>query len=128
MRVCRRPGGEGPREQHVPDSSFLIEIVGWFAFLMSAGFGNPIPEEIMIISGGIRTSQLVEAYGPARWLMFPACVAGALMADVVLYGLGMLLAGHLSKSGIMARLAPPEKQQRIRENFHRYGVITFVLG
>jgi membrane protein DedA with SNARE-associated domain len=112
----------------VPDSSFLIELVGWFVFLMSAGFGNPIPEEIMIISGGIRTSQLADAYGHARWLMFPACVAGALMADVVLYGLGMLLGGQMKKSGIMARLAPPEKQERIRENFHRYGVAIFVLG
>lgn len=112
----------------MPDPSFLIELAWWFAFLMSAGFGNPIPEEIMIISGGIRTSQMFDSYGVWRWLMFPACTAGALMADLVLYGLGLFLGSKLMKSGVMARLAPPEKQERIRQNFHRYGVVIFVLG
>jgi membrane protein DedA with SNARE-associated domain len=112
----------------VPDLSLLKELALWFGFLMSAGFGNPIPEEVMIVSGGIRTSQMAEAYGVWRWLMFPACMVGALMADVVLYGLGLFLGTRLMNSGLMARLAPPAKQERIRENFHRYGVLIFVLG
>ncbi|MFO0846012.1 MAG: DedA family protein [Gemmataceae bacterium] len=112
----------------MPDSSFLFELAGWFAFLMSAGFGNPIPEEVMIISGGIRTSQMIDAYGAWRWLIFPACMAGAIMADVILYGLGLFLGGTLGQSRLMARIAPPQKQERIRENFHRYGVLIFVLG
>src|SRR3954454_9511104 len=58
-----RPGHLARRSHPVPDSSFFLELTGWFVFLMSAGFGNPIPEEIMIITGGIRTSQLVEQYG-----------------------------------------------------------------
>lgn len=111
----------------MPDSNFLIELAGWFVFLMSAGFGNPIPEEIMIISGGIRTSQLT-SYGMARWLMFPACISGAIMADVLLYGLGFFLGGRLMGSKWMLRLAPAEKQMRIRANFHRYGVLIFVIG
>jgi len=104
-----------------------VQLLSWFLFLMSAGFGNPIPEELMIIGGGIRTSQMTE-FGLARWLMFPACVAGALMADLILYGLGYFLGGRLMNSQIMLRLAPPEKQLRIRKNFHRYGVVIFVLG
>jgi len=112
----------------VPDSSFFLELVGWFVFLMSAGFGNPIPEEIMIITAGIRTSQLAAAYGPFRWLMYPTCLAGAVMADVVLYALGMFLGGRLLRWKIMARLAPAEKQARIHENFRRYGVLIFVIG
>lgn len=112
----------------MPDLRFWLELAGWFAFLMSAGFGNPIPEELMVISGGIRASQMVADFGVWRWLMFPSIAAGALMADVVLYGLGLFLGTRLMKSGLMARLAPPEKQERIRENFDRYGVIIFVLG
>ncbi len=95
---------------------------------MSAGFGNPIPEEIMVISGGIRTSQLIDTYGVWSWLMFPTITAGALMADVLLYLLGLFLGTKLMKSKLMARLAPPEKQERIRANFHRYGIIIFVVG
>ncbi|MFO0879517.1 MAG: DedA family protein [Gemmataceae bacterium] len=104
-----------------------FQLLAWFLFLMSAGFGNPIPEEVMIVMGGIATSQMAE-FGVARWFMFPACVTGALMADVVLYGLGLFLGSRMMNSRIMLRLAPPEKQLRIRLNFHRYGVIIFVLG
>ena len=28
----------------------------------------------------------------------------------------------------MKRLSPPEKRQRIRENFHRYGFVIFAIG
>jgi membrane protein DedA with SNARE-associated domain len=112
----------------VPDGSLLVELFAWFVFLMSAGFGNPIPEEVMIITGGIRTAAMAGQFGVWRWLMFPACIAGAIMADVLLYMLGRFFGGPLMKSRLMRRLAPPEKQFRIQQNFHRYGVIIFVIG
>lgn len=103
------------------------ELVYWFAFLLSAAFGNPLPEEVMIAMGGIRTAQLDE-YGAWRWLMFPACLLGALAADLVLYALGRLFGARLMDTPLLRWLAPAEKQARIRYNFHRYGIAIFVLG
>jgi membrane protein DedA with SNARE-associated domain len=111
----------------VPERELVYELISWFAFLMSAAFGNPIPEEVMIISGGIRTSQLGE-HGAWRWLMLPACMLGALVADVLLYGLGRAFGELLSRKVWLARLAPPEKQQHIRDNFNRYGAVIFIIG
>ena len=69
-----------PRRCPVFSPSLLYELLSWFGFLMSAAFGNPIPEEVMIITAGIRTSQLAEDYGPWRWLILPACMVGAVVA------------------------------------------------
>ena len=111
----------------MPHSDLIYELLGWFGFLVSAAFGNPIPEEIMIISGGIRTAGLGE-YGHWRWLMLPACMLGALVADVLLYGIGRVFGELIKRSSWLSRLAPADKQERIRENLHRYGVIIFVIG
>jgi membrane protein DedA with SNARE-associated domain len=111
----------------VPSSALLYELVWWLVFLMSAGFGNPIPEEIMLISGGIRMAHMGE-YGPWRWLMLPFCLVGALLADVVLYTIGRVFGEVIKRTPWLSKLAPPQKQERIRENLHRYGVIIFVIG
>jgi membrane protein DedA with SNARE-associated domain len=111
----------------VPDSGLIKELLWWFGLLLSAAVGNPIPEEIMVISGGIRTAHLDE-YGPWRWLVLPACMLGALAADIGLYGIGRLFGGVIDRSKWLSRLAPADKQEHIRENLHRYGVIIFVIG
>ncbi len=111
----------------MPDIYLLYRLVGWFVFLTSAGFGNPIPEEVMIISAGITTAQMGQ-YGPWRWLMLPACMLGALGADVILYGIGRAFGEWLQRYSWFNRLAPPEKQEHIRENLHRYGIVIFVIG
>ena len=111
----------------MPDSAFFFELLYWFAFLSSAGFGNPIPEEIMIIGAGIRTTHLGE-YGLFRWLLLPVCMFGGVVADVVLYTLGRLFGTRLFETRLMIRVAPPEKRERIRVNFDRYGIAIFVVG
>jgi membrane protein DedA with SNARE-associated domain len=115
-----------PGNGSVPDSGFLLELILWFSALTSAGFGNPIPEEVMLVSAGVRTSQMSESY--LRWLMVPVCFAGAVMSDVILYGLGFFFGGKLLRWHFMRRLAPPEKQERIRQNLDRYGMPIFIVG
>ena len=111
----------------MPDSAFYFEMIYWFGGLLSCGFGNPIPEEIMVMGAGMRTAQLGE-YGPFRWLLLPVCMVGGVMADVVLYMLGRLFGARLFETRLMTRVAPPEKRERIRVNFDRYGIAIFVVG
>ena len=112
----------------MPESGFLLELLLWFCALTSAGFGNPIPEEVMLVSAGVRTSQMIADYGLFRWLMVPVCFAGAVCSDLILYALGFFFGGKLLQWKLMRRLAPPEKQERIRENLDRYGMFIFVVG
>jgi membrane protein DedA with SNARE-associated domain len=111
----------------VPDSAFFFEMLWWFLGLLSCGFGNPVPEEIMVIGAGIRTAQLGE-YGLFRWLLLPVVMVGGVMADIVLYMLGRLFGTRLFETRLMMRIAPPEKREHIRVNFDRYGIAIFVVG
>ena len=75
----------------------------------SAGFGNPVPEELIIVGAGIQTARN-EDFGPLRWLMLPSVIAGAVAADVLLYSVGRLFGPRLLQYRWLARLAPPQKR------------------
>lgn len=112
----------------MPDRAFIYELVTWFGFLLSAGFGNPVPEEVMITLGGVRTAQMASRHAPWHWLMFPACLLGGIGADLILYALGRIFGARLMETSLMQRLAPVQKQDQIKANFERYGIVIFVLG
>ncbi len=109
------------------DKDLLYELFGWCGFLISAAIGNPIPEEVMIAMAGVRAATLME-HGPSRFLLLPACMIGAVIADLGLYGIGRLFGARLLEHRWLARLAPAEKRERTRENFHKYGVSILVFG
>jgi membrane protein DedA with SNARE-associated domain len=110
----------------VVDPNLIYTLVWWFGFLVSAAFGNPVPEEVMIVSAGVHTASM--EYGALRFLVLPTVLVGALVADLLLYALGRLFGARLLETSWMKRLAPPAKRQRIGENFHRYGFAIFALG
>jgi len=112
----------------VPDYKLLLELLGWFAMLFSAGFGNPTPEELIVVAAGIRATTLDEAYGAFRWLLLPTVITGAVAADVLLYGVGRLFGPRLLAWRWTARLAPAENREHIRANLSKYGVIIFIIG
>ncbi len=107
----------------------IYVLTGWFGILVSAGFGIPlpIPEEVLIAMAGGHASSMTE-FGLMRFLVWPVVIAGALVADVLLYGLGRLFGSRLMEMKWMRRICPPEKRQNINDNFHRYGFVIFMVG
>ena len=109
------------------DHDLIYTLGYWFAFLVSAAFGNPIPEEVMIASAGVHAASMGE-YGSVS-LAAPADGAGrragrrhpALRPRP---GVRRAPAGN----ELDEALSPPEKRDRIHENFHRYGFVIFAIG
>src|SRR5262245_703503 len=124
-RVPRRLGGGG---SVVPDLNLFYQLLAGFLALLSSAVGNPTPEEVMIIGFGVQAGLLSTDYPGWSLLMLPAVLAGAIVTDLVLYGIGRLIGAHASNSKWMKRLSPPEKRERIRHNFHRYGFWIFAFG
>jgi membrane protein DedA with SNARE-associated domain len=112
----------------VLDKNLIYELVGWFILLVTPGFLiNPVPEEVLIASAGIRAAAMPEI-GALRWLYFPVVIVGAVVADVVLYLLGRLFGARLLELKVFQKLASEEKRERIKDNFHRYGFVIFLVG
>jgi membrane protein DedA with SNARE-associated domain len=106
----------------VPDVFWFS--VGAFLGLVMAGVGlPPIPEEgVVVFWGGWAASSAGQQYGVYRWVLLPACIAGILASDLLLYSIGRHFGSHLIEHRWLARFLTPEKLQRIQHNFHRYGI------
>ncbi len=116
---------EGHR--HVFSYELIRAFVVFFVMFVAGGLGAPIPEEVAIVAAGVWTASTPE-YGPARWLILPICIAGVLIADIILYTAGRFYGTRLFQSSWMLRMVPAEKQARIRKNFDRYGVNILLFG
>jgi membrane protein DedA with SNARE-associated domain len=90
-------------------------------------FSFPIPEELPIIGAGIWVGHNRDL-GPARWLILPVCIAGVVISDGLLYGLGRYFGAKLLEWRAIKRLLPPQKREQIERNFHQYGVLTLLFA
>jgi membrane protein DedA with SNARE-associated domain len=112
----------------VPVQDLIFWLLKPFGVLVAAGFGlHPIPEEVIVTYAGVDTGTETR-FGDYRWLMLPACMLGSVIADVMLYCVGRFFGARLLEHRWLARLAPPEKRERTRQNFHNYGVLILVFG
>lgn len=95
--------------------------LGVFATLLAAGFGFPIPEELPVIFAGIMVGHDDTTL---RWyVMLPVVIAGVVIGDGVLYGIGRIWGHRLLNIGFVRRkLVPVDKQAQIEKNFAERGI------
>jgi membrane protein DedA with SNARE-associated domain len=95
--------------------------VGVFCALIAAGFGFPIPEELPVITAGIMAGHEDTTL---RWYyMLPVVMAGVVIGDGVLYGIGRIWGHKLLELGFVRRnLVPHDKQAQIEQNFAERGI------
>jgi len=114
----------------MPDAAAFWAYFGIFTALLAAGCGFPIPEEIPVVTGGVMSGHASQ--NPESqlrwWIMLPVCIIGVVISDGFLYGIGRLWGPKLLQvRWIKTRLLPPDRQQQIQDNFHKYGV-KILLG
>jgi membrane protein DedA with SNARE-associated domain len=112
-------------EEFIRDWGYL----GVFLGIISTGIGFPMPEELPVVIGGALAggTGALAAHGAdvrIRWyLMLPVCIAGVIIGDLFLYGIGRLWGPRLLRyNWVKTRLLPPERLEKIEHNFQRYGV------
>lgn len=98
-----------------------------FSLLIAAGIGFPIPEELPIVMAGIWAGHQSDL-GAARFLILPVCILGVVISDGLLYGIGRYFGPKLLENRWMKRLLPPNKRERIEDNFRKYGVLTLLFA
>jgi len=104
--------------------------IGIIAFLILTGCGLPIPEEVPIVAAG-----WLSAPGPGGepaqldpWIAVASCFIGAIVGDIVMYGIGRKFGRKLlQKRQFFASFLTPEKERHIEEMFHKHGLkVLFV--
>ncbi len=93
--------------------------LGVFLGILSTGIPFvPIPEELPVVVGGVLVGN-----GTVTWWMLPVCIVAVVIGDSMLYGVGRWSGPRLlENSWIKKHVLPPERRQKIEENFHKHGI------
>lgn len=98
---------------------------GIFLALLASGLGLPIPEELPVITAGILVGH--EDTQLKWYIMLPVVIAGVVLGDGLLYGLGRLWGTWLlSRPWVQRRILTPENRAKIEKNFHDRGIMVLL--
>jgi membrane protein DedA with SNARE-associated domain len=88
-----------------------------FGILIACGFGFPMPEDVVLITGGILASHSVTNF----WVVVLVCMAGVLMGDGIVFGLGRYFGPSIKKKGIFKKIFTEKVDQRAEAIIRKYG-------
>jgi membrane protein DedA with SNARE-associated domain len=101
----------------------------WSAALSLPGAeADPVLTAAATADWAVRSSAPRPRRHPIWWIMLPICIAGVVVSDGLLYGVGRWGGPRLLDVGwVKHHLVKPEKRAQIEHNFQKYGV-KILLG
>ena len=95
----------------------------FLALLCATGLGSPVPEDLLLLSGGY----LISA-GVFSWpLTLPVAITGVVGSDLMLYGFGRRMRTH-QPGGWAGRIIPLKRLQRPAPWFARAGAAAVLAA
>src|SRR5262249_34059894 len=106
-------------------SSYLEQftILGLFLALVLTGLGLPVPEDIILFTGGVLAHQRVTHFGWTIVILY----VGVLTGDLIIYSFGRRFGDTVLRHPHVLRLLSRTRQQKIERYFARYGNRTVFL-
>lgn len=105
----------------LPYQAYSYGIV--FGILILCGFGLPIPEDVVLVSGGILSGLGSETHHLTELLyMLGVSFAGVLMGDSTMYFLGRIFGYRIQKFRPMRALLSPKRFAQVQKLFNKYGI------
>ena len=85
--------------------------------LLVCGLGVPIPEDIILVSGGY----IADAAGHSVWPMMLVGLAGIIAGDSIIFLVGRRIGLSMAQRSFVRRFMTPERIERVAEMFRRHG-------
>jgi membrane protein DedA with SNARE-associated domain len=83
----------------------------------------------LLVSGQVEVPRASPLPSSLRWwIMLPVCILGVVISDGFLYCIGRYGGRRLLENPWIRRLLPQEKQERIEQNFHKYGILVLLFA
>ena len=116
-----------------------LEVGGAFVFgaLLLCGFGFPMPEDVVLVTGGVLAWLASPLEAPTLHgllsdaglhLMVVVGLAGILAGDSVIYWMGRRVGARIAEFRLLRRVVPPEKLQQVERNLRRRGNVVVVIA
>ncbi|MDD9950356.1 MAG: DedA family protein [Zetaproteobacteria bacterium] len=101
-------------ENLTPYGSYAYLIM--FGILIACGFGFPMPEDIILVTGGILSARGVVDF----WVTVSVCMAGVLLGDGTVYSIGRILGPKIKGTYLYQKIVG-KREHKIQSWFTKYG-------
>lgn len=88
-----------------------------FGILLACGFGFPMPEDIVLISGGILAARGITDF----WIVNAVCMAGVLVGDGTVFFLGRRFGPAIKAKGVFRKIITDKIDQKVAHIMQRFG-------
>jgi membrane protein DedA with SNARE-associated domain len=88
-----------------------------FLVLLACGFGFPMPEDVVLISGGVLAARGICDI----WIVFAVCMAGVMIGDSTVFMIGRHLGVRAKQIWPFRRIFTPKMDDKIHKVFTKYG-------
>ncbi|MBP6217171.1 MAG: DedA family protein [Oligoflexales bacterium] len=88
-----------------------------FSILVICGFGLPMPEDVVLITGGILSARHVTEFWPTIFVT----LAGVLLGDGVVFTIGKRIGPKIKQTRGFQWIVQEEREKKIMSWFNRYG-------
>ncbi|MFK7872420.1 MAG: DedA family protein [Oligoflexales bacterium] len=95
-----------------------------FAVLVACGFGFPMPEDIVLVSGGILASQGITDF----WTTVLICMLGVFVGDGIVFFIGRSMGPRIKETRLFQAGMTPEREKKVAHWFNKYGGAVVFLG
>lgn len=85
--------------------------------LVACGLGVPVPEDVILISGGYVAAAAEHSVVP----MMVTGLVGIMLGDSIIYGFGRRFGMKLAERSFLRRFLPPERLVKFNHLFERHG-------
>jgi membrane protein DedA with SNARE-associated domain len=113
---------------HASEDSALPDAVAQVMVAFDASPHAAFPWVGPLLSSQVEVPAIKPPVRLVWWIMLPLLILGVVISDGLLYGIGRLWGPRLLDTRWMKRFIPPERQRRIEDNFHRYGVLVLLFA
>jgi len=95
-----------------------------FGVLLACGFGFPMPEDVVLITGGILSGRGVCNF----WLTLIVCMSGVLLGDGIVYYLGRFFGQTIKKTWLFRRIMTDSINEKVEKIFKKHGDKIVFMG
>ena len=110
--------------QLISESVGLWRYAAVMGLLLACGFGFPMPEDLILIWGGIAAQELGHSVVP----MIINGLVGIIVGDSMIYWMGRRLGIAVAEKTFLRRIFTPERLVRVDEMFKRHGQKVIVAA
>lgn len=99
----------------------------WYIFgaIILAGFNIPFSADLLILVSAFIAAAILPEH---TWHLYFSVLIGCYFSAWCAYWLGRLVGGRLQRISLFANLLKPERMDRVRNFYEKYGLWTLIIG